>query len=81
MRDAYNDKLVFDADQRTMALVSRASITGEPTHARASKLHLWSRSWNAHLVIDSAFRFPFNDGAMATLENDPEDDLRTAILA
>lgn len=47
----------------------------------AQKLTLWSRSWNAHLVVDSAFRCEFNDGTLAVLELFPEDELLTAVLA
>jgi hypothetical protein len=80
VRDQYNERLVFPPDQRAMFVVSRSSIAGTPTQAMARRLRLWSLSWNARLVVDSAFSFDFNDGAMALLELDPTDDLRTAVL-
>jgi hypothetical protein len=47
----------------------------------ARKLKFWSKSWNAHLVMDSStVHHDFNDGAVAVLELVPDDELLTAVL-
>lgn len=46
----------------------------------AKKLDIRSRCFDASLVIDGGLSYPFNDGAVAILEINDEDALRTVAL-
>ena len=83
----YNDSLVFDAGADEIAYTLRdpvhvpgTALNGIPEtrpSGYAGKIELKSRCFDAHLVIDGALSFKFNDGTNAIIEIAKDGALRT----
>ncbi|CAI5443898.1 unnamed protein product [Caenorhabditis angaria] len=81
----FNQQLIFDPDRKQLAFTVRDPIfnaTFPPTNPRgfADKICIKSRGYDAHLVIDGAISYRFNDGSEAKMEVKPEDVLRTVVF-
>uniref|UniRef100_A0A3P9JJE4 NAD(+) kinase n=1 Tax=Oryzias latipes TaxID=8090 RepID=A0A3P9JJE4_ORYLA len=83
--DEYNQSLVFSPDDRRLLfsirepIVNRVFSSGRQ-RGFASKVCVRSRCWDACMVVDGGTSFEFNDGAIATISTNEEDQLRTVVL-
>ncbi|XP_077981384.1 NAD kinase 2, mitochondrial-like [Glandiceps talaboti] len=78
----FNSSLVYPpCDTRLAYTIRDPVINGvynvQSPRGFANKITVKSRMWDACLAIDSGASFIFNDGAMATLEIDSKNALRT----
>uniref|UniRef100_A0A6P7FNM7 NAD(+) kinase n=1 Tax=Diabrotica virgifera virgifera TaxID=50390 RepID=A0A6P7FNM7_DIAVI len=88
LADTYNKNLIFRPDDNRMGYTIRDLISsgvwpnpkGIKPRGFASKIEVRSHCYDASLVVDGGFSFPFNDGALAVLEVLPEDALRTVLF-
>ncbi|CAG9829309.1 unnamed protein product [Diabrotica balteata] len=88
LADSYNKNLIFRPDDTRMGYTIRDLISsgvwpnpkGINQRGFASKIEVRSHCYDASLVVDGGFSFPFNDGALAVLEILPEDALRTVLF-
>jgi len=81
----YNDRLVFPPDDPRLCYSIREQICvgvwpnpkGFESIGFAKTILIKSRCLDASLVIDGSISYPFNDGAKALLEVQPDDSLLT----
>lgn len=83
--NTYSQSYIFEPDLDSMLYSVRDPMqnrvfTCEKCNGFAKQLVVRSRCWDAALCIDGEISFPFNDGAVATLEMRSEDALRTVVL-
>ncbi|VDM59353.1 unnamed protein product [Angiostrongylus costaricensis] len=81
----FNQQLIFEPDSLRMAFTVRDPIfnsTFSPITPRgfAEKIRVKSRGYDAHLVVDGAVSYRFNDGAEAFVEVREEDALQTVVF-
>ncbi|XP_041742139.1 NAD kinase 2, mitochondrial [Coregonus clupeaformis] len=83
--DEYNESLVFGPEEGRMFFSIREPIVNRvfsSSHQRgfANRVCVRSRCWDACMVVDGGTSFEFNDGAIATITMNEEDQLRTVLL-
>lgn len=89
LADIYNKKLTFQPDDKRLGYTIRDLISagvwpqpkGIKSRGFAHTIKVKSKCVDACLVVDGGISVPFNDGAVAILEINPEDSLRTTIMS
>uniref|UniRef100_A0AAY4E3C8 NAD kinase 2, mitochondrial n=1 Tax=Denticeps clupeoides TaxID=299321 RepID=A0AAY4E3C8_9TELE len=81
----YNESLIFSPEENKMFFSIREPIVNRVFSSSrqrgfANKVCVRSRCWNACMVVDGGTSFEFNDGAVATISLNDEDQLQTVIL-
>lgn len=80
-----NDKIPFEPDHPSFAFSIRepifnATYKRTATRGFARKIRLESRCTNGYLVLDGSTKIPFPRGAIATIEINSNDALKTVIV-
>ncbi|XP_024236574.1 NAD kinase 2, mitochondrial isoform X4 [Oncorhynchus tshawytscha] len=83
--DEYNKSLVFGPEEGRMIFSIREPIVNRVFSSSrqrgfANRVCVRSRCWDACMVVDGGTSFEFNDGAIATITMNEEDQLRTVLL-
>uniref|UniRef100_A0A674D0Q0 NAD kinase 2, mitochondrial n=1 Tax=Salmo trutta TaxID=8032 RepID=A0A674D0Q0_SALTR len=83
--DEYNTSLVFGPEEGRMIFSIREPIVNRVFSSSrqrgfANRVCVRSRCWDACMVVDGGTSFEFNDGAIATITMNEEDQLRTVLL-
>uniref|UniRef100_A0A3P9AN47 NAD kinase 2, mitochondrial n=1 Tax=Esox lucius TaxID=8010 RepID=A0A3P9AN47_ESOLU len=83
--DEYNRSLVFGPEESRMFFSIREPIVNRVFSSSrqrgfANRVCVRSRCWDACMVVDGGTSFEFNDGAIATITMNEEDQLRTVLL-
>ncbi|XP_038599338.1 NAD kinase 2, mitochondrial [Tachyglossus aculeatus] len=81
----YNDSLLYSPEEPKMLFSIREPIANRVFSSSrqrcfSSKVCVRSRCWDACMVIDGGTSFEFNDGAIASIMIDREDELRTVLF-
>ncbi|KAJ7987127.1 hypothetical protein DPEC_G00335530 [Dallia pectoralis] len=83
--EEYNRSLVFGPEESRMFFSIREPIVNRVFSSSrqrgfADRVCVRSRCWDACMVVDGGTSFEFNDGAIATITMDAEDQLRTVLF-
>ncbi|XP_023663976.1 NAD kinase 2, mitochondrial isoform X2 [Paramormyrops kingsleyae] len=81
----YNESLMFGPEENRLFFSIREPIVNRVYSTSrqrgfASRVCVRSRCWDACMVVDGGTSFEFNDGAIATISLNEEDQLRTILL-
>ncbi|XP_072461907.1 NAD kinase 2, mitochondrial isoform X2 [Notamacropus eugenii] len=81
----YNESLLYSPEEPKMLFSIREPIanrifSSSRQRCFSSKVCVRSRCWDACMVIDGGTSFEFNDGAIASIMIDRDDELRTVLL-
>lgn len=83
--DEYNESLLYSPEEPKILFSIREPIANRVFSSSrqrcfSSKVSVRSRCWDACMVVDGGTSFEFNDGAIASMMINKEDELRTVIL-
>lgn len=83
--DEYNESLLYSPEEPKILFSIREPIANRVFSSSrqrcfSSKVCVRSRCWDACMVVDGGTSFEFNDGAIASMMIDKEDELRTVLL-
>lgn len=83
--DEYNESLLYSPEEPKILFSIREPIANRVFSSSrqrcfSSKVRVRSRCWDACMVVDGGTSFEFNDGAIASMMINKEDELRTVIL-
>ncbi|KAM5264598.1 NAD kinase 2, mitochondrial isoform 2-T2 [Ctenodactylus gundi] len=83
--DEYNESLLYSPEEPKILFSIREPIANRVFSSSrqrcfSSKVCVRSRCWDACMVVDGGTSFEFNDGAIASMMINKEDELRTVIL-
>uniref|UniRef100_A0A8C9S7G7 NAD kinase 2, mitochondrial n=1 Tax=Scleropages formosus TaxID=113540 RepID=A0A8C9S7G7_SCLFO len=76
----YNKSLVFGPEESRLFFSIREPIVNRVFSSMLCVVCVRSRCWDACMVVDGGTSFEFNDGAIATISLNEEDQLRTILL-
>uniref|UniRef100_A0A8C0QQC4 NAD(+) kinase n=3 Tax=Canidae TaxID=9608 RepID=A0A8C0QQC4_CANLF len=81
----YNESLLYSPEEPKILFSIREPIANRVFSSSrqrcfTSKVCVRSRCWDACMVVDGGTSFEFNDGAIASMMIDKEDELRTVLL-
>ncbi|XP_035296503.1 NAD kinase 2, mitochondrial isoform X9 [Cricetulus griseus] len=81
----YNESLLYSPEEPKILFSIREPIANRVFSSSrqrcfSSKVCVRSRCWDACMVVDGGTSFEFNDGAIASMMINKEDELRTVIL-
>ncbi|KAM9099912.1 NAD kinase 2, mitochondrial isoform X2 [Sarcophilus harrisii] len=81
----YNESLLYSPEEPKMLFSIREPIvnrifSSSRQRCFSSKVCVRSRCWDACMVIDGGTSFEFNDGAIASIMINRDDELRTVLL-
>uniref|UniRef100_A0A2K5LJ34 NAD kinase 2, mitochondrial n=1 Tax=Cercocebus atys TaxID=9531 RepID=A0A2K5LJ34_CERAT len=81
----YNDSLLYSPEEPKILFSIREPIANRVFSSSrqrcfSSKVCVRSRCWDACMVVDGGTSFEFNDGAIASMMINKEDELRTVLL-
>uniref|UniRef100_A0ABI7YCS7 NAD kinase 2, mitochondrial n=1 Tax=Felis catus TaxID=9685 RepID=A0ABI7YCS7_FELCA len=81
----YNESLLYSPEEPKILFSIREPIANRVFSSSrqrcfTSKVCVRSRCWDACMVVDGGTSFEFNDGAIASMMINKEDELRTVIL-
>ncbi|XP_074058741.1 NAD kinase 2, mitochondrial isoform X3 [Macrotis lagotis] len=81
----YNESLLYSPEEPKMLFSIREPIanrifSSSRQRCFSSKVCVRSRCWDACMVIDGGTSFEFNDGAIASIMINKDDELRTVLL-
>ncbi|XP_044513712.1 NAD kinase 2, mitochondrial isoform X2 [Gracilinanus agilis] len=81
----YNESLLYSPEEPKMLFSIREPITNRIFSSSrqrcfSSKVCVRSRCWDACMVVDGGTSFEFNDGAIASIMINRDDELRTVLL-
>ncbi|XP_063114146.1 NAD kinase 2, mitochondrial isoform X3 [Cavia porcellus] len=81
----YNESLLFSPEEPKILFSIREPIANRVFSSSrqrcfSSKVCVRSRCWDACMVVDGGTSFEFNDGAIASMMINKEDELRTVLL-
>ncbi|XP_030624250.1 NAD kinase 2, mitochondrial [Chanos chanos] len=84
--EAYNQSLLFSPEEDKLFFSVREPIVNRVFSSSrqrgfAKKVCVRSRCWDACMVVDGGTSFEFNDGAIATISLNENDQLKTIILS
>ncbi|XP_055457011.1 NAD kinase 2, mitochondrial isoform X2 [Psammomys obesus] len=81
----YNESLLYSPEEPKILFSIREPIANRVFSSSrqrcfSTKVSVRSRCWDACMVVDGGTSFEFNDGAIASMMINKEDELRTVIL-
>uniref|UniRef100_A0A287DDW3 NAD kinase 2, mitochondrial n=2 Tax=Marmotini TaxID=337730 RepID=A0A287DDW3_ICTTR len=81
----YNESLLYSPEEPKILFSIREPIANRVFSSSrqrcfSSKVCVRSRCWDACMVVDGGTSFEFNDGAIASMMINKEDELRTVLL-
>ncbi|XP_062068572.1 NAD kinase 2, mitochondrial isoform X3 [Lepus europaeus] len=81
----YNESLLYSPEEPKILFSIREPIANRVFSSSrqrcfSSKVCVRSRCWDACMVVDGGTSFEFNDGAIASMTINKEDELRTVLL-
>uniref|UniRef100_A0A2K6FSH7 NAD(+) kinase n=1 Tax=Propithecus coquereli TaxID=379532 RepID=A0A2K6FSH7_PROCO len=85
MTNEYNKSLLYSPEEPKILFSIREPIANRVFSSSrqrcfSSKVCVRSRCWDACMVVDGGTSFEFNDGAIASMMINKEDELRTVLL-
>uniref|UniRef100_A0A158PB22 NAD kinase 2, mitochondrial n=1 Tax=Angiostrongylus cantonensis TaxID=6313 RepID=A0A158PB22_ANGCA len=76
----FNQQLIFEPDSLLRDPIFNSTFSPTTPRGFAEKIRVKSRGYDAHLVVDGAVSYRFNDGAEAFVEVHEEDALQTVVF-
>ncbi|XP_049624523.1 NAD kinase 2, mitochondrial isoform X2 [Suncus etruscus] len=81
----YNESLLYSPEEPKILFsirepISNRVFSSSRQRCYTSKVSVRSRCWDACMVVDGGTSFEFNDGAIASMMINKEDELRTVLL-